>query len=618
MQDRSETTTLTHEKEGNLSFFQQYRQKVIELFTSNIERIQREVSSLKLRSNDYFNNIIKIVSTNNYIKNFLKTNKNYYTNYLFSYLGYKYQTNLDNPNFYHFVSQSWILNVFPNQTDQTTSSKQYSDILRDLINKEFEDLAIIQSLELITGTFSISDQALKASEVRLTNVFLRNLRDVINEFKKIEISKELTKIEFDKNIMNLLLRAVNFTINESEKIDSLKSLLLYDTFVELSSEKTNITLTNFIKKASEKRQSNNQDVSENGDSFTSACTLFFNFAKTGLIDLLYDLDLFNQQSKSILCILSDIFSRRKQNIQTILASLYNHFGNFLTNVSKEIRFENLKQFYEKFYTKLRECSESSVAVVKKKVNTYRDWVNSIDYVQDVLYYPHFFFEKASTYTIGSKVFLYERMYSPCKNVTLTITGDYYNFVLKNVENVRENANKIYESIKEGVGAKYYQVKQNFNQTVQYELQENSLLIKINKKQIEDIRSHFIAIVIEQLSLVKFQEKFNVILENTKGNALLIKQNLLEKYKNFFDSFNKNQLPPPSKIEDGKNEEEKDMDNKYIETVNLTQISEDMSCSQRSHLPENGKLLTNGDHEKRKEESSESSSKRSKKRKSTIK
>jgi hypothetical protein len=594
MQETRKNTLLTHVKDKTLSFFQSYRQKFTDLFLNNSEIIQKEVCSIRQKSSDYFNQIVHIVSTNSHIKNFLKLNKNYYTNYLFSYLGYKYQTNLDNANFYHFVSQAWILNIFPDQTQQEGSSKQYSDILTELVDRNVEDLAIIQSLELITGTFSITDPAIKATEVRLTNIFLKNLRDVISDFRKQEISQNLTKVEFDKIIMDLLLRAVNFTVNESEKIDSQNTLLLYDTFIELSADQANLNITSFIKRVLEKRHISSQQASEDEQFIISASTTFFNFARTSLVDLLYDLDLFNQQSQNLLFILSDIFSRRKQGFQTILTAIYSRFGNLLANV-REIRYENLKDFYLNFYSKVKEYSMTSLAIVKKKVNTYKDWVNSIDYVQDALFYPKFYFEKASSYTVGSSIYLYERMYSPCKNITMTVTGDYYNFVLKNVENVRENSKKIYESVVEVLRTKYDKVKENLTHVILYEIQEDVMVFKINKKQIGDIRSQFITSVIEQLSRVKFQENIVIIYEKTKGNVLIIKENLLEKYKKFFNSFSKNEaLPLNNKNEEGKNEEEKDISQKNVDGVKMFQKSEDLDNSQNTNNSEHADVSKNED------------------------
>jgi len=621
MQETRKNTLLTHVKDETLSFFQSYRQKFTELFRNNTERIQNEISSIRQRSTDYLNNIVQIVSTNSNIKNFLKFNKNYYTNYLFSYLGYKYQTNLENANFYHFVSQAWILNIFPNQTQQESSSKQYSDILTELVNRNVEDLAIIQSLELITGTFSISDPVIKSTELRLTNIFLRNLRDVISDFRKQEISNDLTKVGFDRVILDLLLRAVNFTINESEKIDSQNSLLLYDTYIELSSDQANLNITNFIKRVLEKRQESSQHSLENEQLIITASTTFFNFARTSLVDLLYDLDLFNQQSQNLLYILSDIFSRRKQSVQSMLTVIYNRFGNLLANV-REIRYENLKDFYLNFYSKMKEYSETSVTIFKKKVNTYKDWVNSIDYVQDALFYPKFYFEKASSYTVGSSIYLYEKMYSPCKNVTMTVTGDYYNFVLKNVENVRENSKKIYESVVEGLRTKYDLIKENLTQVILYEVQEDVLVFKINKKQIGDIRSQFITSVTEQLSQIKFQENFIVIYEKTKGNALLIKENLLEKYKKFFNSLSNNEAPSLSnkneegKNEEEKNEEEKEISQKNVDTVNNNQKGEDIENSEYTNNSEVVDLSKNEDEMEMPKNLKKVH--REKKRKSTIK
>jgi len=305
---------------------------------------------------------------------------------------------------------------------------------------------VIQTLELITGTLYVTDPAIKLSEIRLTQSFLRNLRGIVDEKKREEIDRNLTKNEFDRVVMEMLSKSVNLTLNEVDQIDEHTSLLLHNTYNELSRSET--TLENYTKRVEEKRSDENK---ANDATNKKACEVYYYFALTTLTDLIYDIDLFNQRSTSLLSKIGVILSKRGESLQNYFKKIYANMGSLLSGVKENLRTEKLKEFYANYYEKMSNLSSSSLQAVKTKVDSYKEWVGSNKYVQNALHYPNIFYEKASSYSSSSRVYVYDHIYSPCKNVTVTVTSDSYNFVLRNVENAKETSKKIYESVKENVG-----------------------------------------------------------------------------------------------------------------------------------------------------------------------
>ena len=268
------------------SIFQNYSTKITELFKSKTQILKEDIQEVRKKASEVFINLSEVIRTNAKIKLFFMSNKNSYTNYLFSYFGYRYETNLENAKFYHFISQAWILNVFDDIKNES-SKKEYPEILKDILEKQVEDTSIIQSLELITGTLFISDPAIKVPEIRHTNIFLSNLKEIINERKKQRISPDLTKNQFDSKIIDMLSRAVNLTLNDVNQINDKKSLLLYETFNELSSKSEDLSLVNYINTAIKKLESS-QEKRANDETFRNSCETYYNFAQTTLTELIYE------------------------------------------------------------------------------------------------------------------------------------------------------------------------------------------------------------------------------------------------------------------------------------------------------------------------------------------
>ena len=109
------------------------------------------------------------------------------------------------------------------------------------------------------------------------------------------------------------------------------------------------------------------------------------------------------------------------------------------------------------------------------------------------------------------------------------------FVLKNVENVKESSKNMYVSIKETIGDKYSHLKENVDHIIKYEDDEENglIVIRISKKHLKTTKLRkILASIYEQVSIVKFKENANFLFEKTKETTVVVKENLIEKYRKF--------------------------------------------------------------------------------------
>ena len=561
MENCEESKKENKSQQENKSLYESYSNKITGLLQFNTQKIKEEYKEIKDKAGDFFKNVYEVVRTNANIKLFLRSNQNYYTNFLFSYFGYKHETKLENAKYFHFVAQAWILNVFDDYHKES-SKKEYSEILRDILYKQVEDSNIFQSLELITGTLFISDPAIKFAEERYTNLFLANVREMINQWKNKEINVDLSKNEFDFNIMDILSRAVNLTLNEVDNIDYKNSLILHDSFIELSSNIQELSLINFINYVIQKRESSQKEKLPNDETLRNACEIYYSFARTSLIELINDLELFNKRSTSLLNKFGVILSNRKKSIQTLVASIVSNFGNYVATVQQNIRYNNLKEYYQKAFTNMKDYSDSSLQLVKTKVDLYKDWLNNMKYVKSALYYQNMFYEKASTYSSNSSLYFYDRIYSPFKNVTFLISGDSTEFVIKNVVNIKNNSSKLIDSIRENFNLTYSNLSDYFNQIVKFDVNEKEdlIIIKVSRKNMEKLKiGKFFSLVLENLSVIKFKENVFYLVDKTNG----LKTNILDKYRKFLSWKNGDE---ERKIDEDSNEENKEFNNETTQTV----------------------------------------------------
>ena len=89
-----------------------YKENIQERINEKASKFQSVLMNIEHKAEDFLDHIHNIVRKNHLIREYLKSMKNYYVNYFFNYFGYRYESIIENPNFFHFISQAWLVNAF--------------------------------------------------------------------------------------------------------------------------------------------------------------------------------------------------------------------------------------------------------------------------------------------------------------------------------------------------------------------------------------------------------------------------------------------------------------------------------------------------------------------------
>jgi len=268
--------------------------------------------------------------------------------------------------------------------------------------------------------------------------------------------------------------------------------------------------------------------------------------------------MFNKQSTSLLQKLRIIFSKKSKSLSSLYQSFLNYTYELIYKVGDNKRIEKIKDFYKSCYNKIYNAQEKSVQILKDKYNSYRDWVDH-SYFKEVVNYPQFMFEKLNK----SRIYMHDNIYVPCKDVTIKVTRNSYNLVVKNLENVKKTSEQLLSGVKEHTSSLYTKMKDDFSKYVKIELDEkkDAIVINISKDLMiekEKFRS-LMNSILEQISLVKIKENSVYIYEKTKEKSVLVKESMISKYKEFlslFHKLSKEEIEKEEK-EESYNKEEKD-------------------------------------------------------------
>src|SRR5690349_18991404 len=79
-----------------------YKEYIKGKIKEKASKFRDELLSIEHKAVDFLNGVYLIVQKNHSIREYLKSVKNYYMNYFFNYFGYRYESIIDNPNFFHF------------------------------------------------------------------------------------------------------------------------------------------------------------------------------------------------------------------------------------------------------------------------------------------------------------------------------------------------------------------------------------------------------------------------------------------------------------------------------------------------------------------------------------
>ncbi len=536
-----EVTEKQSNHEGGKEEETSYREYIKGKIKEKAIKIREELISIENKAVDFLNKIFTVVQNNRNIREYLKSMKNYYLIYFFNYFGYRYEPIIENPNFFHFISQAWLVNAFEQIKGSSVKEEEnYSSILRKLLDVDVDKKHLIASLELITETIYISDPAIKLTELNLGKNFLKHIKKVLSDSKnELDFNESINKNEFGAIVMEILKKTVNLTINDIDSVDNdNQNLILLDTFNELLAKNENFSLEDFTSKVEERRENENNSAKD--VTITNACEAFYYFGQSSLSTLIIDLEMFNQQYSSFISKIKIILSKKSYSLKDLLNKISTNMGSLYINVRDNIKFQKLNEFYTYVLMKLSNFKDNSSEIIVSQYKNYKDWILSLDF-SNLPFYPTLAYEKLNTYTQISRVFLYEKVFLPTKAITVATTSSTYSFILRNVENAKNTSLKIYSNIKDGkIGDSLAHFKEEYiDKIVRIYVDEdqNLIVIEVSRKVISSLTPEIIKILIGILKKIKTNVSCNAqkLLVKSKETSLVLKDNIMERYRRFFNN-----------------------------------------------------------------------------------
>jgi len=154
------------------------------------------------------------------------------------------------------------------------------------------------------------------------------------------------------------------------------------------------------------------------------------------------------------------------------------FFDVFNNLGENVKLENLKKYYQFLKDKVSIKVEESKEAIQVRYSQYKEWIET-SYFKEVYHFPGKVFNKIDDLSRPSRVFLYERVYTPTKNFTFLVTSSSYSLVVRNVENVKETSSKMYNHIKDYFNDKYKNFKEEvFDKYIKIEENEENKTVRI--------------------------------------------------------------------------------------------------------------------------------------------
>jgi hypothetical protein len=536
-----EVTEKQSSHEGGKEEETSYREYIKDKIKEKAIKIREELKSIEHKAVDFLNKIFKVVQKNRNIREYLKSMKNYYLNYFFNYFGYRYEPIIENPNFFHFISQAWLVNAFEQIKGSSVKEEEnYSTIMKKLLDVDVDKKQLISSLELITETIYISDPAIKLTELNLGKNFLKHIKKVLSDSKnELDFKESINKNEFGVIVMEILKKTVNLTINDIDSVDNdNQNLILLDTFNELLAKNENFSLEDFTSKVEERRDNENNSAKD--VTITNACEAFYYFGQSSLSTLIIDLEMFNQQYSSFISKIKIILSKKSYTLNELLKKFSTNMGSLYIHVRDNIKFQRLNEFYNSVMMKLSNFKENSSEIVSSHYKNYKDWILSLN-ISNLPFYSTLAYEKINTYTQISRVFLYEKVFLPTIAITVATTSSTYSFILRNVENAKNASLKIYSNIKDGkIGDSLAHFKEDYIDKIiriYVDEDQNLIVIEVSRKVIFNFTPESLKFLIDILNNIRINLSSNAqkLLDKSKETSLVLKDNIMERYRRFFNN-----------------------------------------------------------------------------------
>ena len=536
----------------------------------NARRIQKEFHIREFSANNYLNTLEIIIGNYNHLRFQIQSLSNYFIDYFFSYFGYKYESQIKNINFFHFATQSWVLEAFQNIINKFRKSKinirneeskintvgnySFSDILCEILNFEANEQTYFSNFEIIAGNMYFNDVAKRMTELKLGKYFLNYIKFVCNQMKNEYIPTTLSKDDFECKLMVILIKAVELTLNKIEN-DSSDSNINFNTskekyikficHLQTLKNRKNIEF-NFQNYLTILKQDSIIKLSDNESDesgFLNSSEAFYHFSICSFTDLVKDLNVLISESSNLFYKLRKILFRNREKLRNLYFNLSKNLSDIYSKSSQyRIDLKSLKNFYQYCENKLANVKEMKIANYNLgKFEKYKSWMKD-NYDKNLRIYPYFLVNIWSQY--HPSIDIYEKVYNPMKDFTISFTSNSVKFLIESSKNFKSRIDDVQKFVFEVTKKNYDYLAEDIffskNPLIQISQDnENDLIIiKISRRIILNDRKKFNSLMEDLSSLfsrIKIKENFIYIYNKTKENTIFLKENLLDRYKKFLSS-----------------------------------------------------------------------------------
>lgn len=460
-----------------------------------ISKIENQDISTQLKEKlDKLLNFEEISQNYEQFKENLRDKQNYYLNYFYYFVGEHYESIINNVNFFHYGTESIILEKFRSNKDKEIDHNTDLEMLKNLT---IDENSYFQNLKILTGSPHLYEATIKLSELQLAKMFL----DKFLLFKD-QVDYEKTN-DFYTTFSRISCMAVSSTLKNLTNTNIDDELLFYKAFEETN--KSNPTLINFIK--SIERINPGMNLMKDKATMNLVKVYYF-FAKSKYDDFLLDIELFLDHS-------TDLFEKVKKTAEK-------NTKKFNQNIKTAITYNKLKLFYETVSNKLT----SSTDIIKSKLFSWRIWIN--ESIKDS---PTFFYDRYN----HSKLFIYDKILSLSKDFMVLYTDKSVTFIMTNINNVQQSMKQVTSFFLDRMDMFADSVEKNVN--------DKDLFIRFSS----DETVNYIKVDIDNTRLMINPTMFKEYVKNmydqfmVQGKEFYEKSRnfIMEKYKLFLDKDEKN-------------------------------------------------------------------------------
>ena len=445
---------------------------------------------------------------------------NYYFNYIFSMIGPNFESQIPNKNFFHYLVQAFLLEIFKclKKASICGENVSYYNIVELIKNSSVSEKSFLLSLGYLTETINYSDNLIingifnqnmysntisiiKRTLSVLGPEFFSIAINLIHNSDLLNVNENLDRQEFEAKISELMLLCVNHTLNELESntlnniyVESFKSFKNYeystDSYtLESFTEKVkdNYYLANVNKSSGSSNSINSFGIKIDN---SNECESFYYFSLTSFDELKQDIELFTNYSSSIIKKVKNLLKNKYITVNDFI------YGTLLnTRISSMIintlRLNKLLDFCKFVLGGAQDLTTTTYKKVKVSFKRLNEWVDS-SFLKEVKNFPFYTYSKVLNTVRMTNQLLLDNLIYPVKNVTFYYSEGCIQIIITNVENAKDKANKLRNYLVTNIERKYLDISEYLQPTindiksvVSYDNDRNYLNIKINKKIIEN-------------------------------------------------------------------------------------------------------------------------------------